>query len=220
MSSHYKIYIVVYNNSIIFLADRHVTFGNIIFSIGFAHIGRVGSVAVTISIAIERYMSVCHPINRTHFRHLLFFLPITFSILYNIPKFFEIVRCTEEEIYRTMIANVALNDRHNEDNDTSIRIFNNITNETITFDGIDRDDITLCDPYQTRATSLRNNKWYIVLYVFLSELILIEIMPWITVIVLNISTWKGIRSFQKKRQTLKTRSSKTQGTINIFNYQN
>ena len=63
----------------------------------------------------------------------------------------------------------------------------------------------MCDVYETRATSLRNNKWYIVLYVFLSELILIELVPWILVIVLNIKTWQGIRRFQQKRQTLKVK---------------
>ena len=67
----------------------------------------------------------------------------------------------------------------------------------------DNNDMIMCDIYDTRTTSLRNNKWYIIFYVFLSEFVLIEIIPWIVVIILNIKTWKGIRNFRKKRETLK-----------------
>ena len=184
------------------------------FSIGFAHIGRVGSVAVTISIAIERYMSVCYPTTSSScHKRLLFPLPIVFSVLYNVPKFFEIVKCSEEEINRTMIVDLLSKQRQNSGDTTNstadITLFVNGRNETIALDVFDQDEEdrkSLCDPYGTRATSLRNNKWYIIFYVFLSELFFVEIMPWITVVILNISTWKGITSFQKKRQALKEKS--------------
>ena len=82
-------------------------------------------------------------------------------------------------------------------------LFHNGRNKTIVFEEATTNNNNLCDPYGTRPTNLRNNKWYIIFYVFLSELVLVEILPWITVIILNISTWKGITRFQKKRQALK-----------------
>ena len=98
----------------------------------------------------------------------------------------------------------------------------NTTTKDVLENGVEENNgMPLCDPNYTRATSLRNNKWYIIFYVFLSEFVFIEIVPWITVIVLNIKTWKGIRKFRKKRQTLKTNfSENTQGksiTHNVHN---
>ena len=189
-----------------------------IFSIGFAHIGRVGSVTVTISIAIERYLGVCHPTNNFSFQYLLFPAPIAFTILYNIPKFFEVVKCSEEEVYKTMLIELS---RHNKNNSTqAINFFRNNTinhhnNSNEGFQPIvtkeSEEDSLMCDIYETRPTSLRNNKWYIILYVFLSEFILIEIIPWILVIILNIKTWKGVRRFQQKRQTLRRSSGIIKG---------
>ena len=194
-----------------------------IFSIGFAHIGRVGSVTVTISIAIERYLGVCHPTTTFSYQYLLFPFPIVFTIIYNIPKFFEVVKCSEEELYQTMLIQLA---RHNINNSThDIDIFSNNTykdnnnnNESLLVDDDEEkeEDVLMCDIYETRPTSLRNNKWYIILYVFLSEFVLIEIVPWILVIILNIKTWKGIRSFQKKRQTLRMKHVSTKGKIQML----
>ena len=80
------------------------------------------------------------------------------------------------------------------------------TKEVLDVDEVE--DMIMCDIYDTRTTSLRNNKWYIIFYVFLSEFVLIEIIPWILVIILNIKTWKGIRNFRKKRKTLKNNLGK------------
>ena len=61
-----------------------------ILRIGFVHIGRVGSVFVTIAITVERYVVVCHRTSEFKGKFLLIPLPIISAILYNIPKFFEI----------------------------------------------------------------------------------------------------------------------------------
>ena len=58
--------------------------------IGLAHIGRVGSVFVTVSVTIERYYSVCRPTSEFRFKWLLIPLPIICAFMYNIPKFFEL----------------------------------------------------------------------------------------------------------------------------------
>ena len=111
--------------------------------------------------------------------------------------------------------------RHNKNNSTqAINFFRNNTinhhnNSNEGFQPIitkeSEEDSLMCDIYETRPTSLRNNKWYIILYVFLSEFILIEIIPWILVIILNIKTWKGVRRFQQKRQTLRRSSGIIKG---------
>ena len=151
---------------------------------------------------------------QSRYKHMLFPLPIAFAVLYNIPKFFETVKCSEEEIYRTMIGDLSSNPIR--DNDTHVQIHFNRVNQTIWLskEGSLEGDATLCDRYETRLTSLRRNKWYIVFYVCLSELIFVEIVPWISVIVLNISTWRGMKRFQEKRQMLKNRCNVSKGIRN------
>ena len=65
--------------------------------------GQLGSIAVTVSIATERYLTVCYPTSHFSRKYLLTLLPILISIIYNIPKFFEIVRCSDNEMYLNML---------------------------------------------------------------------------------------------------------------------
>ena len=51
------------------------------------------------------------------------------------------------------------------------------------------------------ATTLRQNYWYVVLYVFWSKFIFVDIIPWVTVIVLNFSICKQIQEFRRIRRT-------------------
>jgi len=59
---------------------------------GLGHIGRVGSVFVTVSVTIERYFAICHPLRHFSGKKYLLVIPILSSILYNIPKFYELER--------------------------------------------------------------------------------------------------------------------------------
>ena len=54
--------------------------------------------------------------------------------------------------------------------------------------------------YQT--TELRNSSWYIIYYVFWSKFLLVEIIPWISVIILTILTSQKIKQFQVTRHRL------------------
>ena len=63
------------------------------FRIGFAYIGRVGSVAVTVSISVERYINCCFSNHDFAFKSLLVPFPIIFALVYNVPKFFELTPC-------------------------------------------------------------------------------------------------------------------------------
>ena len=53
-----------------------------------------------------------------------------------------------------------------------------------------------------RTTWLRNNWWYIIFYVFWSKFILVELIPWFTVIILTISTSRKMKEFQVMRDRL------------------
>ena len=60
------------------------------FPIG--HIGRVGSVFVTMSVTIERYFAIVHPLKHFSGKRYLLLISIVTTILYNIQKFFEFQR--------------------------------------------------------------------------------------------------------------------------------
>ena len=214
--------------------------------IGFAHIGRVGSVFVTISVSFERYLSVRYPNNNFKIKKWLIPLPIAFSILYNLPKFFEFVTCdvnsnphTYPSIHsfsvKTSYSNLSdhikileVNRTDNrffggyengsiyDKNDTSSRFYSDIQNlvkkaylqrdlmlnhNKTDFRKIEDDNLEVdCTRGEYGVTLLRKNRWYIIFYVFWSDFIIIEMLPWIIIVVLNLLTWKGIRQFQKNRK--------------------
>lgn len=74
--------------------DYHDLFLPFIMPIGFGvgHVGRVGSVFVTMSVTIERYFAIVHPLKHFSGKRYLLVTPIVTTILYNIPKFFEFQR--------------------------------------------------------------------------------------------------------------------------------
>ena len=166
-----------------------------------AHIGRVGSVFVTVSVTIERYYSVCQPTSEFRFKWLLIPLPIICAFMYNIPKFFEL------EMDPPDIEEDDIPDQQNLTQDVNAMgiknyIFDNQSEQYYT------DDVSNITEYYDvpddlgyHATTLRQNYWYVVLYVFWSKFIFVDIIPWVTVIVLNFSICKQIQEFQRIRRT-------------------
>ena len=61
-----------------------------------------------------------------------------------------------------------------------------------------------------RTTEMRDNPWYIIFYVFVSKFLLVELIPWVVVIVLTILTSRKIQQFQANRDRL-LRPSRTAG---------
>ena len=59
------------------------------FGYGLAHIGRVGSVFITVSVTIERYLAIVHPLQHFRGKKYLLYVPTIATVVYNIPKFFE-----------------------------------------------------------------------------------------------------------------------------------
>ena len=158
------------------------------------HIGKVGSVAITVSISIERYCCVCRKKTSNFGSYALLPTSIAFSILFNIPKFFELIPCLEER-------------KQDSQNKTYEGISNHENNTPMDLEDIGENyllqstnESQLCDPNGIQATPLRQNFWYTVFYIVLSKLILVEIIPWITVIALNYCTWKRVKQFNTTRE--------------------
>ena len=70
---------------------------------GIGHIGRVGSVFVTMSVTIERYFAIVHPLKHFSGKRFLLVVPIVTTMLYNIPKFFEFKRSEVSTTYSCQV---------------------------------------------------------------------------------------------------------------------
>ena len=167
----------------------------------------MGSVAITVSISIERYCCICHKHSSNFGTYLLLPISILFSLLYNIPKFFELIPCVGEvepqllqEINETFdvirdIRDFGKDAVHNSENGSlsAYQEFDDYYSLNTTFE-------TVCDPNGIKATPLRKNSWYIIFYTVLSKLLFVELIPWITVIVLNYCTWRRLKKFHAVRE--------------------
>ena len=118
-------------------------------------------------------------------------LPIISTILFNIPKFFEI----ETIQYSNSTSNI------------------NKMDEQVLLINDSRGSITV-ENVGYRGSTLRLNYWYIILYVTWSKLLLVEIFPWIIIIVLNILIWRRMRQFKATRMKV---FCKNDGTLILCN---
>ncbi|XP_059095091.1 uncharacterized protein LOC131889889 [Tigriopus californicus] len=118
---------------------NHIAVHIIPFSHGAIHVARMGTVYITMSVTLERFFAVVHPLKK--FGAKKFLLPGTavFSLVYNLPKFFEM--------------------------ETYVWPY---TNET-----------------SVRQTDLRTHELYVSLYTFWSKIIFMEVIPYVTIIILN-----------------------------------
>ena len=156
---------------------------------GLAHTGRVGSVLLTLCISIERYCSVCH--STCNFRGAKSFLlptPILFAIVYNLPKFFEL---RSEVLYEDEALNTT-----NVENESVLH-----NNDSSYFEKDTASNYTTPEPtIIIVGTEIRRNPWYIIIYVFWSKFLLVEIVPYLLIIVMNILIWRKIQEFAKIRR--------------------
>ena len=56
---------------------------------GFAHIGRVGSVFMTLSVTLERFFAIVYPLKRLRLKTILIAGSTLVAVGYNIPRFLE-----------------------------------------------------------------------------------------------------------------------------------
>ena len=78
-------------------------------SFGVAHIGRVGSVFMTLSVTIERYFAIWYPLKRLRLKTPLMVVSVVFSFLYNIPRFLEFETTTTNMTYVDEDINITQN---------------------------------------------------------------------------------------------------------------
>ena len=139
---------------------------------GFGHIGRVGSVFITMSVTIERYFAIVHPLKHFSSKRLLLITPMILSVLYNIPKFFEFqwseVRNLKAQFHAKYITNF------------------NYKNGLV-------------------ETTLRTNKVYTVYYIFWSKFLVVELGPYMTILILNIRIIQKIYKSNQFRQKFNVR---------------
>ena len=77
-------------------------------------------------------------------------------------------------------------------------------------DGLNDNDI-LCDYYGHRVATFRKNRWYIIFYHFFSDLFLVKVIPWLTVIAFNTKVYIASRKFRQMRQRLLNRTEDVGG---------
>lgn len=124
------------------------------FSHGAIHVARMGSVYITMSVTLERFFVVVYPLKKFRIRKFLLPIVAALSLLYNLPKFFEL------ETY----------------------VFS-FTNETA-----------------IRQTTLRLHPVYEQYYTFWSKMVVMEFVPYTTLIVLNaVIVWKIAKSRNFRR---------------------
>ena len=188
-------------------------------------------------------MAVCYPTSYFNRKYLLVLLPSIFTIVYNIPKFFEIVECSDEEHYTVLLKeyieqnNITREGCKNrltyakniesstiEDTDQQHQNVSQIEslethmclrlnlNDTLVLRALE-DNVIECDPYGHRISNLRKHLWYILVYQFLMDLILVEIVPWLTIIFLNFRVWKTSQKFQERRRALLNRIEDAPGSL-------
>ena len=99
------------------------------------------------------------------------------AIIYNIPKFFELE--TVEVVY--------FNATYDENPMTTGASFINGSHGIENDNGVDvvRNETTVVEDLGYRGTPMRLNHWYYVLYVFWSKFLIVELVPWLTLIILN-----------------------------------
>ena len=159
------------------------------------HIARVGSIYATVSITIERFLSIKRQQNfENRFKSLLVGFPIFFAITYNIPRFFELETTTDNGNYdmTQVLDGQQRSNRTKESNDF---------NETTIAQNCTLNTTYIVEDLGYQGTEMRQNQLYIVLYIFWSKFLFIELIPWVTVFILNLLIWKSVRKFEIIRRT-------------------
>ena len=127
------------------------------------------------------------------FKSYLIPISVISSIIYNIPKFFEIETVNQDTF------NAISNETHTTTDADLEKVTVRIENEN--YPEVFGNETIFIEDLGYRGTPMRLNHWYYVVYVFWSKFILVELAPWFTLIVLNYCIWKKIKEFQQTRRT-------------------
>ncbi|XP_069689497.1 FMRFamide receptor [Periplaneta americana] len=145
-----------------------------------ALIAQTVSVYLTLTVTLERFVAVCHPLQArslcTYGRARLYvILIILFSTLYNLPRFWEVqlVELTYESKYNTTL-------------------------------------------YEVNMSPLRNNPFYISIYIHWLYLIFIYFLPFTSLAVLNAAIYRQVRRANQERQRLSRLQKKEIGLATML----
>ena len=193
-------------------------------ALALTQVALTGSIYTTLAITVERYMIVCHPfyVVSHKWSSKMYVLPIAiFSVLYNVPKFFELyaLPC----ILQKPINITNLKESNYEEleivslSNVSSSCFYNSVFETA------NDRAWKMNKYFILPTSLRLNTSYVSVYAIWMNLIFMGTLPVLTLILLNIQIVKNLVSNLKEKQTSSiTQIPKSQqnNNLNTVNTQN
>ena len=144
------------------------------------------SIYMTVGLACERFNSTSNPylhrtrqnVNTCH-RLLLYILPvITFSILYNIPKFFDL-----------KVAEVT----------TTNCLEDGIPNDNGT---VQSSNCTTYMEYRMEPTDIRNNDHYILWYINISNLVVTAVIPLVLLTYFNYKIYTSLKQRQVRKAVM------------------
>eukprot|EP00095_Tigriopus_kingsejongensis_P005175 maker-scaffold237_size242172-snap-gene-1.31 protein:Tk05175 transcript:maker-scaffold237_size242172-snap-gene-1.31-mRNA-1 annotation:"fmrfamide receptor" len=171
--------------------DQMVRIPSLPVVIPFAQIGLMGSTYCTVALALERFLAVCYPfLPRRHvYSTRTFVIPVVvFTILYNVPKFFELTVITVPMFGSGAIANESSSDIN------ATLGFYSYDNETETYE---LDNYTGPLMYELKPTTLRLDRLYIRVYILWMNLLLLILGPFIVIIILNFRVYRRIKQFEQ-----------------------
>lgn len=161
------------------------------------HIALVGSIYSTVALAMERYITVCHPFVRfrSGYKSKAFIIPILiFSVGYTIPKFFEL-----------RLEDVPLNGSPSNGTQMDLTELNG-TSIVEEANEVALEYKTLLVP-----TSLRRNKIYIRVYLIWINLFAQIIIPFVLLVTLNYKIYSTIKKSESNlRNHLRVTANSTQ----------
>ena len=184
-------------------------------AVAMLQVALTGSIYCTVSISLERYLTVCHPFysalkNWTAKRYII---PIVlFSVIYNVTRFFEI-RIKYTEYQQENVCNITKNNEtfynHAHENQlynaTSLSDDNNLVpyNSTLQNNNCSTENISRTteymkdDPiynYEFELTELRKNKYYYIIYIVGLSLIFNGLIPFAVIISLNVLLYRQLKT--------------------------
>ena len=154
------------------------------------------SIYMTVGLACERFNSTSNPfLHRTRQnestcrRLLLYVLPvITFSVVYNIPKFFDL-----KILERPLDFENSSNCSQSRLNDTS------------------QSQCEIRTEFYTEPTKIRNNEAYILWYINVSNLIVTSVIPLLLLTYFNYKIYTALKERQKRKANMVSQPNNTSG---------
>lgn len=189
------------------------------YVIPIAQIGLMGSVYCTIALALERFLAVCYPfLPRRHvYSTRTFIIPvISFSFLYNVPKFFELSVVYVQagggmaNYGDNVTSAAAAAHMHASDDNGTLQAtllqssISNLTGINSTSNSATAaSESTTTFQLQLQPTELRRNPIYIQVYILWMNIIFQILGPFVVLGILNYKVYTRIKKFEQTlRDTL------------------